>query len=162
MSHGRDADEGHGPAEGGTMSSGARTRSACAALTMSLAALLAPSCSADNDYCRAPHGLECLNIPDQCAKQPGCSLVTGCSGRNCKGSLDQAACEAFKTCYWTGDSCTNGNLSQCDGLDEEKCNGINGCVWGNACVGTLTSCRGLDQAQCKMVGHCSWEDSPSF
>ena len=132
-------------------------------VVLSLAVFVATSCSSSaNDYCRAPDGEECLNLPDQCSKQPGCSLVAGCAASNCGLNQDIGSCAATETCRWNGTTCAEGNLTVCDGLDEVTCGSHAGCAWGMACVGMLEPCRTKTQAECEASSHCSWERVPDL
>jgi hypothetical protein len=132
-------------------------------LMLCFAVIGAVSCSSvQNDYCRAPNGLECLNVPEQCSKQPGCSLVPGCAARKCSLNASETECAATETCRWSAPSCLVKNLTICDGLDQATCGSHAGCVWDMACVGRLEQCAGKTESECTTSDHCTWERVPDL
>jgi hypothetical protein len=140
-----------------------RLHQACAlGLALLLAQVLSCSSGEDHGRCTAPEGLACLNIPAQCSKQEGCTLGIGCSAGSCKLVSDQLTCASRQPCRWTGTSCIQSETNACNGLDEASCGRMNGCVWGQACIGTLVPCDATTEDACNMHAHCLWQSSPTL
>jgi len=132
-------------------------------LLLSFMVAAAPSCGpVDHDYCRAPRGLQCPNIPELCSKQQGCSLMPGCISVDCPRIGEQGVCEGTQTCRWREGKCEYWKGTICDGLVENDCALRAGCEWATACVGMRKTCTGLDEAECRSLSHCTWERVPDF